>query len=105
MNFKYTRVILRKLVVIVLRSKAQSEQNLFFSKAKKRTIKHKKMQKSLLTKSHRSPSEHQRTTLVRTRAHKNTRTHARTRERDLEESSLRKCGRVLLLSMMKPRRF
>jgi len=42
MNFRYTRVILRKLVVIVLRSKAQSEQNLFFSKAKKRTIKHSK---------------------------------------------------------------
>lgn len=44
---------------------------------------------------------------VRTRAHKNghARTHARKRERDLE-NSLRKCGRVLLLlSMMKPRRF
>lgn len=78
MNFKYTSVIIRKLVVIVLCSKAQSEQMIFFFKSEKADK--QKMQKSLLTKSHRSPSEHQRTTLVRTRAHKNTRTHARTRE-------------------------
>jgi len=81
---------------------------IFFFQKRKSGQKTKKMQNSLLTKSHhRSPSSHQRTTLECGRARIKTDTHARThaKERDLE-NSLRKCGRVLLLlSMMKPRRF
>ena len=81
--------------------------NFFFSKTKKKRTKNKKNAKLAPHKiaSSLSLSASTNDSRVRTRAHKNGHIHTHAKERDLE-NSLRKCGRVLLLlSMMKPRRF